>query len=256
MSEIRVKDLLQAKALGCLDAPENEVFLELMEADNEFPWEEFGQYQNLVAHMPTLLELETPDQKVKKIILKEFQNQIKTTQSENHIDQENAPDSIDTIEVIEDEDLIIEEEEFIPPNLQQKDKVNINKAVIKNGITIKEPDKPEIDINAFKTAKQKLADEQKDKPQKGAVKKGHSDKRPKNYVSKFEQDEKVTKGGRNKLLTIAGIVIVIILTFLLVMYLGLSSEIDKNKNEIERLKKRIGLTLIYEESFPLESRLT
>ena len=50
MSETRVKDLIQAKALECLDTKENATFLHLMEEDNEFPWEGFGQYQNLVAH--------------------------------------------------------------------------------------------------------------------------------------------------------------------------------------------------------------
>jgi len=88
------------------------------------------------------------------------------------------------------------------------------------------------------------------------VKKELPSKPPKNYVSKFSEDEKVSKVGGNKILTIAGVVIVIILIVLLVMYLGLSSEIDENKNEIEKLKQRIGLTIIHEESFQSESWIT
>jgi hypothetical protein len=256
MNEIRIKDLLQAKVLGCLDAQENEAFLQSMKDDSEFPWQEFGQYQNLVAHMPTLLEVEIPDPELKNKVLKEFQDQSKPSQSKIESEQENIPDLSETIEVNDDEDLIIEEEEIIPPDLQQKAKVNRNKAVYKDGISFREPQKPDIDINAFKTAKNKLKVENKYKQQKNVVNKELSEKRPKNYVSKFEKDEKVSRLASNKLLTIAGVVIVIILTFLLIMYLGLSSEIDKNKNEIERLKKRIGLTLIYEKSHTLESQLT
>jgi len=256
MDNIRIKDLLQAKALGCLDTQDNAAFLLSLKNDNEFQWQEFGQYQNLVSHLPTLLEVETPDPEIKNKILKEIHDQIKLTQSNIKTEKDNVTDLSETIEVNDDEDLIIEEEEIIPPDLPQKDKVIKSKAVYKNGISIREPQKPEIDINAFKTRKQKLTEEKKDKQRKNVVDKRLYDKRPKNYVSKFEQDEKISRSGSNKLLTIAGVVIVIILTFLLIMYLGLSSEIDKNKNEIEKLKKRIGLTLIYEESFPLESQLT
>ena len=256
MNEIRIKDLLQAKALGCLDTQENEAFFLSIKNDGEFPWQEFGQYQNLVAHMPTLLDLETPDPKLKNKILKDFQDNRKLIQSLKEPEKDNIPDLVEPIEVHDDEDLIIEEEEIIPPDLQQKDKGTSSKAVYKNGISFREPQKPEIDLKAFKTKKQKLTEEKKDRQRKNLVDKGLYDKRPKNYISKFEKDGKFSRPSSNKLLTIAGVVIVIILTFLLMMYLGLSSEIDKNKNEIERLKKRLGLTLIYEDSFPSESRLT
>jgi len=252
MSETLVKELLQAKALGCLNTKENEAFLRIMEEDNEFPWEELGQYQNLVAHMPTLLEFESPDPEVKNKIVMEFQNQSEAVQSEEEVNKENIPDLTETIEVIEDEELIIEEEEIVLTDIQQKDKVDRKKSVV-SGISIKDPEKPEIDVNAFKTAKTKFIEKQKDKPQISVVKKERPSKPPKNYVSKFSEDEKVSG---NKILTIAGVVIVIILIVLLVMYLGLSSEIDENKNEIEKLKQRIGLTIIQDESFQSESWIT
>ena len=91
-------------------------------------------------------------------------------------------------------------------------------------------------------------------PKRG-VKKEVRDKSTKNYVSKFPKDEKVGRIGSNKLLIVAAIVMVIILIFLLIMYLGLSSEIDENKQEIQKLKQRIGIALIQEEFSSLESKI-
>jgi hypothetical protein len=255
MDEIRAKELLPAKALGCLDTEENENFLKMMEDDNEFPWQEFGQYQNLVAHMPTLLEFESPNLEVKNKVLKELQSQITVSHLEEEVEEENAPDLTDSVEVMEDEDLIIEEEEIIPSDLDQEIEVDDRKTEVTNGIAIKEPEKPEFDLNALKTPKPKFKREQKEKIQVDAEKKEISRKSTKNYVSKFPRDEKVGKIGSNKLLTVAGIAIVIILVFLLIMYLGLSSEIDDNKKEIEKIKQRIGVALIHEESSPLESKI-
>ena len=255
MGEALVRELLQAKALGCLNPKENETFLRIMEENNDFPWEELGQYQNLVAYMPTLLEFEVPDPEVKNKIITELQNQIEAVQPEEEIIREEIPDFTETIEVIEDEELIIEEEEIVLPDINQEDKVDRKKSVV-NGISIKDPEKPEIDVHAFKTAKSKLKEKQKDKSQISGVKKELPGKSPKNYISKFSEDEKVPRVGGNKILTIAGVVIVIILIVLLVMYLGLSSEIDDNKNEIDKLKQQIGSTVIQQETFPSEFRIT
>lgn len=65
MNNIQAKDLIQAKALGCLDPEDDTVMNRLMDEDDDFPWQELGQYQNLVAFLPTLLDIENPDQYVK-----------------------------------------------------------------------------------------------------------------------------------------------------------------------------------------------
>jgi anti-sigma-K factor RskA len=264
MDEIRAKELLPAKALGCLDTEENENFLKLMEEDGEFPWQEFGQYQNLVAHMPTLLEFETPDPEVKNKIVNEIQAQVEEVQVEEEIETEAAQDLTetaqnlnDTVEVIEDEELIIEEEEIIPQEFEQESEIEIDerRTKLSDGISIKEHVKPEFDLKELQKAKSKVTKEQKEKAQEKEVEKEVRDKSTKNYVSKFAKEEKAGILGSNKLLTVAAIVIVIILVLLLVMYLGLSSEIDDNKQEIQKLKQRIGIALIHEKSFPVESKI-
>jgi len=261
MDEIRAKELIPAKALGCLDTEENENFLKLMEEDNEFPWQEFGQYQNLVAQMPTLLKFEAPDPEVKNKVINTIQAQAEEVQVEEVVKEdtqdvsETVQDLNDTVEVIEDEGLIIEEEEILPTELEDEIELDDKDPAVFSGISIKEPEKPAFDLAELQNAKPKLTKEQKQKAQKKEVEKKVHDKTSKNHVSKFQKEEKVGGSGSNKLLVVAAIVIVIILLFLLIMYLGLSSEIDENKQEIQKLKQRIGIALIQNESTPLESKI-
>ena len=264
MDEIRTKELLPAKALGCLDTEENENFLKLMEEDQEFPWQEFGQYQNLVAQMPTLLEFEMPDLGVKNKIVSEIQAQVEEVQVEEEVETETEQELMETeedlndeVEVIEDEDLIIEEEEIIPQELEQEQDFEIDdsKSEVTSGISFKEYEKPDLDLNELQKTKAKLTKEQKEKVQQKESKKEPHDKSTKNYVSKFPKEEKAGIVGSNKLLTVAAIVIVIILILLLVMYMGLSSEIDDNKQEIQKLKQRIGIALIHKKSSPVDSKI-
>ena len=84
--------LYEVITLGCLDTQDNAAFLLSLKNDNEFPWQEFGQYQNLVAHLPTLLEVETPDPEIKNKILKEIHDQIKLTQSNIKTEKDNFTD--------------------------------------------------------------------------------------------------------------------------------------------------------------------
>jgi hypothetical protein len=261
MNEIRAKELIPAKALGCLDTEENEKFLKLMEEDNEFPWQEFGQYQNLVAQMPTLLKFEAPDPEVKNKVIYTIQAQAEEVQVEEEVITEDTQDLTepvqdlnDTVEIIEDEGLIIEEEEIIPPELEDEIELDAKKPAVFSGISIKEPEKPAFDLNEFRNAKPKLKKEQKLRTQKKELKEAR-DKSTINYISKFQKEEKISGIGSNRLLVVAAIVIVIILVFLLIMYLGLSSEIDDNKQEIQKLKQRIGIALIQNESTPLESTI-
>ena len=261
MDEIRAKELLPAKALGCLDTEENENFLKLMEEDQEFPWEEFGQYQNLVAQMPTLLEFETPDPEVRMKIINEIHAQSLEVETEKEIEEqieeEAAPDITDTVEVIEDEDLIIEEEQIIPTELDEEPEIEIDerKTEVTDGISFKEPEKPEFDLNDFQKVTPKLTEEQKEFAQKKEVAKEVREKSTKNYVSKFQKEEKVSGVGSNKLLIVAAAGIVVILIVLLLMYMGLSSDIDENKQEIQKLKQRIGIALIQEESSPIKLKI-
>ena len=58
-------DLLFAYSLGCLDKEDLLELNEFFQTGNEFPWQELGEYQNLAALLPSILNMETPTEEIK-----------------------------------------------------------------------------------------------------------------------------------------------------------------------------------------------
>jgi hypothetical protein len=58
-------DLIKSYVLGCLNPEVEKGLKSFMEDTENFPWQELGQYQNLVAMLPLNLSLETPGAEVK-----------------------------------------------------------------------------------------------------------------------------------------------------------------------------------------------
>lgn len=65
IDEHKIFGMLQAKALGCLDAEENKELQEFIDAGHVFPWNELGSYQNAVSLLPLALQLDLPDPELK-----------------------------------------------------------------------------------------------------------------------------------------------------------------------------------------------
>ena len=65
IDEQKVVGLLQAKALSCLDAEENESLQEFIDAGHLFPWDELGKFQHVASLLPLALKLELPDPELK-----------------------------------------------------------------------------------------------------------------------------------------------------------------------------------------------
>ena len=65
IDEHKIIGMLQAKALGCLDAEENKELQEFIDAGHVFPWDELGSYQNAASLLPLALQLELPDAELK-----------------------------------------------------------------------------------------------------------------------------------------------------------------------------------------------
>ena len=65
IEEHKIIGILQAKALGCLDAEENKELQEFIDAGHVFPWDELGSYQNVASLLPLALQLELPDAELK-----------------------------------------------------------------------------------------------------------------------------------------------------------------------------------------------
>ncbi len=65
IDEHKIIGMLQAKALGCLDAEENKELQQFIDAGHVFPWDELGSYQNVASLLPLALQLELPDAELK-----------------------------------------------------------------------------------------------------------------------------------------------------------------------------------------------
>lgn len=76
MDKDTAAEMIQAKALGCLDSNNNKELFEYLNLGGEFPWKEFGEYQNLTSLLPIILELNVPDTKVKDKVAKRIYDAI------------------------------------------------------------------------------------------------------------------------------------------------------------------------------------
>ncbi|MFA6978427.1 MAG: anti-sigma factor [Ignavibacteriaceae bacterium] len=78
--------LLHAFALGCLEREEYDLMMEYFKSNQDYPWQELGEYQNLVALLPSFLNIESPDARVKDMVarklyrLRDQQRPQRTTQ--------------------------------------------------------------------------------------------------------------------------------------------------------------------------------
>ena len=73
-NENQYYDLLHAYALGCLDPKDLNIMNEFLDTGEEFFWEELGEYQNLAALLPSILNIETPGMELKDKVARKLYN--------------------------------------------------------------------------------------------------------------------------------------------------------------------------------------
>ena len=252
MSLAQAKDLIQAKALGCLDEEEEKLFAKLLEED-DFPWQELGQYQNLVAFLPTLLDIENPDKEVKDNIarkLYEYGEKIKVEEeTENVAESENQLE--DSLNEIKEEGVVIEEEpDIIPPGVAVEENYQEDVQPIKKGISFKDHgvlqgplSKPE---GLAKKPPVTQLNKSEQPPLSGLPKKETDKRRVKSYVSKIPPVIEQPEEKSNKMNILAIIISVIALLLMLVLYFMMSADIRENQNEIQKLKNQIHSEVLFD----------
>ena len=97
IDEQKVIGMLQAKALGCLDAEDNKELQEFIDEGHVFSWDELGKYQNVASLLPLALQLEIPDAELKdrvalKLIKLSEQLRIKKLLEEDKFEVEQELD--------------------------------------------------------------------------------------------------------------------------------------------------------------------
>jgi len=244
MSELQAKDLLQAKALGCLDPDEENMFSKFLEENKNFPWQEYGHYQNIVSHLPILLDAEIPDQEVKNKIatkllelnkLREVEEAALETHKELKEDNQTSP------EIETDNDVIIETD-------------NVDSEITAEDSSTDKPEKKKILFRNHGVLQNALEDkvnpkiESRDDNQENEYKKTQSSstireasrKNVKSHISKSPvYIEPQAKEESKKGTIIAIILFVVAMISIIVVYFKLSSDIRDNKNEIERMKEQL-----------------
>jgi len=106
-------DLIKAKTLGCLTKNENAEFKEYMENGEDFPWDVLGEYQNLTAMLPILLQLEVPDSELKDNIARKLYKIIEELKAKQQIELTPVPET-ETAEDGPDLETVQEVEEELP----------------------------------------------------------------------------------------------------------------------------------------------
>jgi len=81
-------DLIKSYVLGCLNPEVEKGLKSFMEDTENFPWQELGQYQNLVAMLPLNLSLETPGVEVKDNVAKKLSELRVEPESPQYVEEE------------------------------------------------------------------------------------------------------------------------------------------------------------------------
>ena len=69
MDRLNILELIQLYTAGCISQPDKIILKALMESDENFPWAELAEFQNLIAILPSTLNPETPPNRVKEKIM-------------------------------------------------------------------------------------------------------------------------------------------------------------------------------------------
>jgi len=84
MADKTLTDLLYAFSLGCLEDNNKNILSEYLRTNSDYPFQELGEYQNLVALLPVLLEIEEPDPSLKDRVarkLYQVQEELKNSKT-------------------------------------------------------------------------------------------------------------------------------------------------------------------------------
>lgn len=252
MSDMEAKELLQAKALGCLDPEDDALFTKLMEDEGNFPWQELGHYQNLVAFLPTLLDIEIPDPEVKDNVARQLYELGEKIKAEKEEVKENKTAEKE-LDKIEEDGIIIEEEPVEKSKIPAVDEDPADVDTTNNGISIKEHG---VLLQTPLNNEEKVMQEPQIKQQPGGpetktaptqLKKEFEQKSVKSYVSKFPAEATHIESSKSKSgLIVTIILFVVILIALIFVYFELSSDIQENRDRIDMLQRQIGAEIMIE----------
>ena len=256
MNNVEAKELLQAKALGCLDPEDDALVTKLMKEDENFPWQELGHYQNLVAFLPTILDIEVPEPEVKDNVarkLYELGEKIKA-KKEEEVKQSIVAEET-KLKKIEEDGFILEEEPLEETGMPEATEEPVKAGKTNTGISFKDHRAQQQDaLNEGKRAiREPLEKKRKAEPEKRKIsrqqKKEYEPVYDESYLSEFSSGSRISERSKNKTRFIVTVILfAVTLLALIFVYFILSSDIRENRDKIDRLEKLIGTEFILENS--------
>lgn len=96
IEEQKIKSMLHANALGCLDKQDLLEICQYIDDGFNFPWAELGKFQKIASMLPLILDIEIPDPILKDNVavkLKKLSEELRRKQSE-----ESSVEQVETIE--------------------------------------------------------------------------------------------------------------------------------------------------------------
>ena len=249
MSNMESMELLQAKALGCLDPEDDALFTKLMKEDENFPWQELGHYQNLVAFLPTLLDIEVPEPEVKDDVARKLYELGEKNKVEK--DEDVKQNTIAKESESEEDGFVIEEEPVENAELPVvgEDLTDVENTT--DGILIKEHEVPLQDLlnDEIKVKQEPLIKQQQVKTETAPTKpkKEFEQKKVKSYVTKYPAGAADSESSKSKVgLIVTVILFAIALLAVIFVYFNLSSDIQENRDKIDMLERQSGTKIILE----------
>ena len=113
MDKKRGVDLIKLEVLGCINLKDKESLEIMKEKEENFPWKELGDYQNLVALLPSTLIIKYPESELKdKTAMKlyKIRDEIKA-KLEAKKEKDVPPQPVLEENHTEEEELVLEKEE-------------------------------------------------------------------------------------------------------------------------------------------------
>jgi hypothetical protein len=223
-------ELIKLSTIGCISADDQASLSSLMVEDENFPWKELGEFQNLVALLPSALVIETPNWELKDKVARKLyrlRDEIKS-QKEEIKPVEEIPAATEQLVEMPEEGITLDE---YGTEMQEPDLVQAP------------PQKRLSDEPIPETKSLPPESKSRETTDKALI-----EKTTKEYINTYVANEiESTKRSIKKSFLLSLILFVVALLLIGFMYFKFSLGLDSKQEEIDVLKKRLGISYLESE---------
>lgn len=220
-------ELIKLSTIGCISEEDQTSLNSLMVEDENFPWKELGEFQNLVALLPSALVIETPSWELKDRVarkLYKLRDEVKSQKEEEKPVVETA---------VTTEQLVEEPEEGITFEKNAVDIIDSDLAQAPPQQKI--PDEPILETKSGLTKSKS----------KESLDKELIEKTTKEYISTyFAKEIELTQKSIKKSFLLSLVLFIVVLLLIGFMYFKFSGDLDSKQEEIDVLKNRLGISYL------------